>query len=156
MWPKQHAARRRPGRRSWFLLLPFALAIGVMAVVGWRTWEVRQSQSAAYDRAMQRSTAGNLPAAIVQFGEAGGYQDASEQRVTTQQLLAPIRLPISMRGLPWISGENKRAVELLRRWSPRCRTTWTPPIFWRPRKRDFEQTWSAKSRSPRRTAAGWR
>ncbi len=115
LWPSQHASgRHRHGRRSWFLLLPFALAIGVIALVGWRTWETRQEQAAAYDRAMAALTTGNLPAAVTQFGHAGGYRDAREQRVTTQQLLAPYQAALLDAQSALDSGENKRAVELLR------------------------------------------
>lgn len=114
-WPGGEGAQSRsPGKRSWFLLLPFTLALGVMALVGVRTWEVRQSQSAAYDQAMAALTAGNLPAAIAQFGEAGGYRDAREQRITTQQLLAPYQAAYLDARSALDTGENKRAVELLR------------------------------------------
>ena len=113
IWPGQSVTGRQD-RRSWFLLLPFALAIGVMALVGWRTWEVRQTQSAAYDRAMAALDTGNLPAAMVQFAAAGSYQDATEQRITTQQLLAPYQAAYLDAQSALDRGENKRAVELLR------------------------------------------
>ncbi len=113
IWPPPRAASR-PDRRNWFLLLPFLLAIGVMAVVGWRIWDVRQSQSAAYESAMSALDSGNLPAAIVQFAEAGSYQDAPEQRITTQQLLAPYQAAYLDAQSALDRGENKRAVELLR------------------------------------------
>jgi hypothetical protein len=96
------------------LLLPFALALGVMALVGWRTWEVRQAQSTAYEQAMAALDAGNLPVAIAQFGEAGGYRDAREQRITTQQLLAPYQAAYLDARSALDRGEHKRAVELLR------------------------------------------
>lgn len=115
VWPDRQAApRRRYSRRSWFLLLPFALAIGAMALVGWRTWETRQSQSTAYDQALAALNSGNLPAAIAQFGEAGGYRDAREQRITTQQLLAPYQAAFLDAQAALSKGENQRAVELLR------------------------------------------
>jgi hypothetical protein len=86
-WPTAARHHRRgSGPQSWFLLLPFALALAVISLVGLRTWEARQSQSAAYERAIALLNEGNLPAAIEQFGEAGGYRDAREQRITTQQL----------------------------------------------------------------------
>ena len=114
-WPERRGANLRgAGRNNWFLLLPFALAMGVMALVGWRTWEVRQSQSAAYDQAMALLDAGNLPAAIAQFGEAGGHRDAREQRITTLQLLAPYQAAYLDAQAAVDRGENKRAVELLR------------------------------------------
>ena len=114
-WTAQERAHRRSSdRRNWFLLLPFALAIGVMAVVGWRTWEVRQTQSAAYDRALTALDAGNLPAAIDEFGEAGGYRDAQERRITTQELLAPYQAAYLDARAALDEGENHRAVELLR------------------------------------------
>ncbi len=113
VWPLRRTANRQD-RRRWFLLLPFALAIGVMALVGWRTWEVQQAQSTAYDRALAALDTGNLPAAIMQFGAAGGYQDAAEQRITTQQLLAPYQAAYLDAQSALDRGENKRAVELLR------------------------------------------
>ena len=114
-WPRQdHSRRHGPGRRSWFLVLPFALAMGVITLVGWRTWEVRQEQSAAYDQAVEALTTGNLPAAVAHFGEAGGYRDAQEQRVTTQQLLAPYQAALLDAQSALDRGENQRAVELLR------------------------------------------
>lgn len=114
-WPTTEPSHRRgAGARGWFLLLPFMLALGVMAVVGWRTWEVRQSQSAAYDRAMAALELGNLPVAIAQFGEAGGYRDAPEQRITTQQLLAPYQAAYLDARAALDHGDNGRAVQLLR------------------------------------------
>lgn len=109
-----HTHRRRTDTRGWFLLLPFALALGAMAIVGWRTWETRQSQSAAYDRALAALETGDLPAAIAQFGEAGGYRDAPEQRITAQQLLAPYQAAYLDARAALDQGEHQRAVQLLR------------------------------------------
>lgn len=105
---------RRSGSRSALLLLPLLLAFSVFALVGWRTLEERQAQSAAYDRALAALEAGNLPVAIDQFGEAGGFRDAQEQRVTTQQLLAPYQAAYLDAQAALAEGENQRAAELLR------------------------------------------
>jgi hypothetical protein len=96
------------------LLVPLLIAIAVMGVVGWRTWETRQTQSDAYERAVAALSAGDLPKAIQQFGEAGGYRDAQEQRVTTQQLLAPYEAALLDAQSAADQGDNQRAVELLR------------------------------------------
>jgi hypothetical protein len=113
--PRSSSRRRQDSDRgSRLLLVPLALALAVMGVVGWRTWETRQTQSAAYDRAVAALSAGNLPEAIEQFGEAGGYRDAQEQRVTTQQLLAPYQAALLDAQSALDRGENKRAVKLLR------------------------------------------
>lgn len=112
--PAAGSQRNSTGRRNWPLLLPVALAIGVMVVVGWRTWTVRQEQSAAYEQALTALSAGNLPEAIAQFGQAGGYRDAQEQRVTTQQRLAPYQAALLDAQSALDQGDNQRAVTLLR------------------------------------------
>lgn len=106
--------RRGSGDRSWPLLLPFALAIAVIVGVGWRTWSVRQEQSSAYGQALVALAAGNLPEAVDQFGQAGGYRDAQEQRITTQQLLAPYQAALLDAQSALDRGDNQRAVALLR------------------------------------------
>jgi hypothetical protein len=85
-----------------------------MLTVGWRTWTVRQEQSTAYQHALTALSAGNLPEAIAQFGQAGGYRDAQEQRVTTQQKLAPFQAALLDARSALDQGDNQRAVALLR------------------------------------------
>jgi hypothetical protein len=83
-------------------------------VVGWRTWSERQEQSAAYHQALAALSAGNLPEAISQFGQAGGYRDAQEQRISTQQKLAPFQAALLDAQSALDQRDHQRAVELLR------------------------------------------
>ena len=76
--------------------------------------ERTDSQSSAYDHAIAALSAGNLPEAIAQFGAAGGYDDAPEQRITVQQQLAPYQAAYLDAQSALSQGDNKRAVELLR------------------------------------------
>jgi hypothetical protein len=85
-----------------------------MLLVGWRTWTERQEQSSAYGQALAALTAGNLPEAIAQFGQAGGYRDAQEQRISTQQKLAPFQAALLDAQSALDHRDNQRAVELLR------------------------------------------
>ena len=85
-----------------------------MLLVGWRTWTERQEQSSAYGQALAALSAGNLPEAIAQFGQAGGYRDAQEQRISTQQKLAPFQAALLDAQSALDHRDNQRAVELLR------------------------------------------
>lgn len=107
--------RRQPeGRQHWLLLLPFALAIGVAGMVGWRAWTVHQAQSTAYELALAALSNGDLPEAIAQFGQAGSYHDAQAQRITTQQQLAPYQAALLDAQTALDRKENRQAVTLLR------------------------------------------
>lgn len=106
--------RRSSDTGTRLLLLPLLFAFAAMALIGWRAWETRQTQAAAYDRAVAALSNGNLPRAISEFGAAGGYRDAQEQRVTAQQLLAPYQAALLDARSAIDEGDHRQAVLLLR------------------------------------------
>ncbi|MCA9860012.1 MAG: PD40 domain-containing protein, partial [Thermomicrobiales bacterium] len=115
--PRERTRRSRQqsaGREHWFLVIPLGLALIALLFVGWRTWDAQRQQSAAYDRAMEALVTGDLTEAIAQFGRAGDYRDAAEQRLVTQQQRAAYQAAMLDAQIALDREETKHAVALLR------------------------------------------
>jgi hypothetical protein len=96
------------------LIVPFSIAVLVGGWIGWQTYADREDRASAYARASAALGAGDYELAIEQFGKAGSYRDAPEQRITARELLAPYRAAY-LDGMAAVeAGDYRAAVEVLR------------------------------------------